>query len=245
MPPAAPRPTLRPPSAGDCAANLLAAYRDFATLEEHCARRGVEALEADLLFALALAEHDPALQSPIFHLLRMLQRESHTLRGWDATTQPDYFAQQWLKRALIEEDAAMQQQARRGAKAAPHADHELADRVRIASPGAHPDRGWFMGERGGGDAGRPPGGRPGPQDNTLKVWELRRGGAAHPEGHARRGHRGGGNAGRAACGLGVGCSTLKVWDLPTGPVHARERAYRMGDRGGGNAGRPPGGLGVE
>jgi hypothetical protein len=31
---------------------MLAAYRDFATLEEHCDRRGVEALEADLLAAL-------------------------------------------------------------------------------------------------------------------------------------------------------------------------------------------------
>ena len=93
-------PDATPAFRGECAANLLAAYRDFATLEEHCARRGVEALEADLLAALTLAEHDPALQSPISHLLRMLQRESHTLRGWDATTQPDYFAQQWLKRAV-------------------------------------------------------------------------------------------------------------------------------------------------
>jgi WD40 repeat protein len=41
-----------------CAAHLAAAYQDFATLEDHCARRGVDALQEDLIMGLELISVD-------------------------------------------------------------------------------------------------------------------------------------------------------------------------------------------
>jgi len=199
-----------------CAANLLAAYREFATLEEQCARRGVEALEADLLVALALAEHDPALQSSISHLLRMLQHESHALRRWEATTHPGYFAQQWLKRAFIEEDADMQQQVRRRIQTTPL----LAMNWLTAgtSPAlertltGHSDRVLAV-------AVTPDGRRAisASADRTLKVWDL----ATGAEQRTLTGH---GSVvlavavtpdGRRAISASAD-RTLKVWDVATG-----------------------------
>jgi WD40 repeat protein len=96
-----------------CAARLLAAYEEIATLEEHCARRGVDALEADLRVGLALLPPSPAsgggerhsdgagggLSSRLSALLRLLQREAHVLRDWEPGAHPAFFAQQVLKRA--------------------------------------------------------------------------------------------------------------------------------------------------
>jgi WD40 repeat protein len=94
-----------------CAARLLAAYEDVAVLEEHCARRGVDALEADLRAALALlpsrrprtvGSADGA-QERLSSLLRLLQREAHVLRDWDRGRQPARFGQQVYARALYTE----------------------------------------------------------------------------------------------------------------------------------------------
>ena len=89
-----------------CAANLARAYEDTATLEDHGARRGVDALQQDLSTGLELsadprsagAEDEVAtfLQS-LHHVLR---REAHNLRGWDREQRPAFFAQQVHMRAV-------------------------------------------------------------------------------------------------------------------------------------------------
>lgn len=48
-----------------CAANLLAAYRDFAALEDHCARRHPDEVDDDISAAEALAAQNPDLQSSL------------------------------------------------------------------------------------------------------------------------------------------------------------------------------------
>jgi hypothetical protein len=86
------------------AKRLLAAYQDVAVLEQQCAQRGIDALEQDLRSALDLLPVDretPDSRQALQKLLRMVQHESHMLRGWDQTQQPALFLQQWRKRALI------------------------------------------------------------------------------------------------------------------------------------------------
>ena len=90
-----------------CALNLLGAYQDVAELARQCAQRGVDALEADLNTALSLLPVAAAedLYRPLLRqLLRMLQHESHVLRGWNPAQQPAFFLQQWRKRALVGRD---------------------------------------------------------------------------------------------------------------------------------------------
>ena len=92
-----------------CALNLLGAYQDVTELERQCAERGVDALEADLQTALSLLPGDEdaqAFAAMLQQLLRMVQHESHTLRGWDQAQQPALFLQQWRKRALISQRPA-------------------------------------------------------------------------------------------------------------------------------------------
>ena len=87
-----------------CALNLLGAYQDVAEIERQCAQRGVDALEADLSTAMNLlptTEDTQPYRAMLQQLLRMLQHESHILRGWDPAAQPALFLQQWRKRALI------------------------------------------------------------------------------------------------------------------------------------------------
>ena len=74
-----------------CALNLLGAYQDVTELERQCAQRGVDALEADLQTALSLLPDDEDAQpfsAMLQQLLRMVQLESHILRGWNQVEQP-------------------------------------------------------------------------------------------------------------------------------------------------------------
>ncbi|MCB8966156.1 MAG: hypothetical protein H6660_04600 [Ardenticatenaceae bacterium] len=88
--------------AHQCAQRVAEAYEDFPTLERHCAQRGIDAMQEDLLVALDLAA--PASAAPdipqrLQTLLRLLQREVHNLRGWQPQAQPTHFAQQIAYRA--------------------------------------------------------------------------------------------------------------------------------------------------
>jgi WD40 repeat protein len=88
------------------AANLAAAYGEITTLEAHCARRGIDALQHDLITALGLLDQTSkvsedlrSLEADLHELLRLLQREAHNLRGWDPDEYPAFLAQQVAKRA--------------------------------------------------------------------------------------------------------------------------------------------------
>ncbi|MBN1487498.1 MAG: hypothetical protein JW981_07645, partial [Anaerolineae bacterium] len=106
------------------AGSLLGAYEDIGVLEEHCARRGVDAVQEDLVTALSLLPRDlPAIiqttvtqplmaqgapeqvatvnvEIALRALLRVLQREAHVLRDWDRAKLPAFFAQQLYNRAV-------------------------------------------------------------------------------------------------------------------------------------------------
>ena len=79
-----------------CAVNLATAYEDIPTLEDNCARRGVDALLNDLRSGLLLAPN----HSRLLALVRMLDREAHNLRGWDPEQWPAFFAQQVHNRSM-------------------------------------------------------------------------------------------------------------------------------------------------
>jgi WD40 repeat protein len=90
-----------------CAANLATAYEDIVTLEDHCAHRGIDALQEDFIIGLGLlpqisgiSEEFQSLENRLQSLLRLLQREAHTLRGWDRQWYPVAFAQQVHNRAV-------------------------------------------------------------------------------------------------------------------------------------------------
>src|SRR5262249_6064659 len=79
-----------------CAERLADAYGEFAALEEQAECRGIDAIQQDFLMALELCprdEHDEVL-GRLRRLFRILQREAHSLRGWDPSHQRALFAQQ-------------------------------------------------------------------------------------------------------------------------------------------------------
>jgi hypothetical protein len=90
-----------------CAAKLAAAYEDVTILEDHCARRGVDALQEDLITGLGLLPQasevfrdSRSLENRLQTLLRLLRREAHTLRGWNRELRPPFFLQQAHNRAV-------------------------------------------------------------------------------------------------------------------------------------------------
>ncbi len=86
-----------------CARRMVAAYEDYATLEEMARKHpGVTPLEADLLTALGFCPADSrSVQLRLQSLLRVLQRESHHLRAWDPIQAPAIFPQQIRNRAFL------------------------------------------------------------------------------------------------------------------------------------------------
>jgi WD40 repeat protein len=114
-----------------CAGRLIDTYEDFAVLEDHCIRRGILAIQEDLLTALDLISLSEAIQSPVFpsstftrlqNLLRLLQREMHTLYDWQPQRRPNFLLQQLNKRAAEMGLATLQQAAERvlGSKHIPY-----------------------------------------------------------------------------------------------------------------------------
>ena len=201
------------------AANLAAAYENIATLEDHCARRGIDALQQDLITALNLVSPNtqypvPALQT----LLRVLQRESHTLRGWDRQHRPAFLAQQLHNRAVglrlsgLAEAAAtrLAQQGEphlalrwRAGRESPALERTLAGHAgSVLAVAVTPDGRWAISAS---------------SDRTLKVWDL----ATGQEERTLAGHESlvrsvavTADGRRAISASDDG--TLIVWDLATG-----------------------------
>jgi len=172
-----------------CAVNLASAYEDVVILEDHCARRGVDALQEDLIAALDLVTPRPApipprphtqeqddVETRLYALLRLLQREAHNLRGWDRAQQPAFFAQQVYYRAagaglarlasgavarlgeLDQPHLVLCWRAGRGSPALVHTLVGHADQVRAVAVTADGRRAISASD-----------------DGTLKVWDLQTG----------------------------------------------------------------------
>jgi WD40 repeat protein len=84
-----------------CAENFARAYCRYPVLEEHATRRGVDAVQEDLITAAALCPDDRDPRPRLESLLRLVQRESHLLRdpGW--ARGPVFLAQQVHNRAVV------------------------------------------------------------------------------------------------------------------------------------------------
>jgi WD40 repeat protein len=230
------------------AANLAAVYGDIAVLEDHCARRGIDALQRDLLSALGLLPSPPStLHSPLSNLhplLRLLKREAHNLRGWDPDQRPAFFPQQVFKSAaaLALPELAAGAEARLARARAPYLRLDWQAGVQslalertltghddlVNAVAVTPD-----GRRAVSAAA----------DWTLRVWDLETGGElARLTGHERgflahpAGHEGGVLAVAVTPDVRRAVSasedqTLRVWDLETG----RQLAYLTGHEGRVNA----------
>jgi len=207
-----------------CATNLARAYEDTATLEDHGAHRGVDALQEDLSTGLELCVYShpsevggevAAFLQSLHHVLR---REAHNLRGWDREQRPAFFAQQVHMRAVdlgfnhlvgsTEVRLAGMGQPYlalcwRAGRESPALMRTLAghkDRVRAVA--VTPDGRYTISAS---------------NDRTLKVWELETG----REVRTLAGHENWVNAvavtldGRYAISASDD-RTLKVWELETG-----------------------------
>jgi WD40 repeat protein len=214
-----------------CAANLAAAYEDVAVLEDHCARRGIDALQGDLLTALNLLLAEPGAPgeepgTEVRNLLRLVQREAHNLRDWEPGQRPSFFAQQVHYRAASLEFV-----------------HLAADAAAYLAEQAIPFLQWQWGaiwespalertltghEDGVRAVALTPDGRRAvsPSDRTLRVWDLATGEALA----TLRGHEGEvwGVAltpdGRRAVSASAD-RMLKVWDLASGEEVATLRGH--------------------
>ena len=205
----------------ECGARLIVAYDDLAVLEGQCARRGIDAVEGDLLAGVGLlgaAGNSGAIDAAAVLLLRAVRQESHTLRGWDVRQEPALFREQWLKRMQLLGETAWTNRARTFLRALPCSHLEVT---------------WTSGQSGtslvrtlSGHTGAvwavtvTPDGRyavSGSRDNTVRVWDLASGETVR----IFSGHTGRVGAvavtpdGRHAVS-GSGDGTVLMWDLASG-----------------------------
>ena len=83
-----------------CARNVVQALEDFAALEDAVQLGGVEGLEKSLETAAEFAEGGgEGLREPLLEGLRLLRREAHHLRDWNAKEDPGWFAGRVMFRA--------------------------------------------------------------------------------------------------------------------------------------------------
>ena len=96
----------------DCARRVARAFENFANLEDTTRTDGVDGVQQTLTTVLdfiAGGEDEPA--ETLHAMLRVVRRESHRLREWDAGRQPNYFAQQVLFRAATLGETALADRA--------------------------------------------------------------------------------------------------------------------------------------
>jgi WD40 repeat protein len=203
-----------------CAANLADAYDQFVILQDQCARRGVDALQGDLLAALDLlpAKLQDSIEDTrdrLQGILRLLQRESHNLRGWVPGQHPGFFAQQvhYRAHALNLTRLATGAAAHLKERAIPF----LTQQWRAGSESLALERTLIGHEGPVGAVALMPDGRRAvsiSKDRTLRVWDLDIG----QELAALRGHEAWVRAvavtpdGQRAVSVHAD-GTLKVWDL--------------------------------
>ena len=205
-----------------CASNLARAYEDIATLEDHCARRGVDALQEDVSTGLGLYAYSPEVgdESATFlqSLHHLLRREAHTLRGWNREERPAFFAQQVHNRAVALGFSHLVDSAEAWAAGMGQPYLALCWRVGRESPalvrtlaGHESSVNAVAVIRDGRTA------ISASADRTLKVWELETG----REVRTLAGHKDSVHAvavtrdGRYAISASTD-RTLKVWELETG-----------------------------
>ena len=127
----------KPDWTGTCATarkRLIDTLENVETLEDHCARRGVEAVVQDLGAALALqgGSHAAPYAARTQSLLRVLQREHRVLRNWQPAAQPAFLAQQLAKRAHEAGLTALARRARARVERLKAAHVSLAWRTGVA-----------------------------------------------------------------------------------------------------------------
>jgi WD40 repeat protein len=217
--------------------SLAGTCEDIIWLEDQCAERGVDAVQADLAAALDLladecaeAEGRQEAEKRLRGLLRLVQLESHLLRDWQREASPGLLAQRIQYRAMMLEmhDMAEWAAARREAHDGPW----LMLRWRVG-PGIVGLERTLAGHDGPvtGVAVTPDGRRAisSSEDGRLKVWDL----ASGREELRIAAHLYGVQAvaiaadGRWAVSGGV-YDPLEVWELATGRrVRTLEGANRL------------------
>ena len=205
----------------ECGARLIVAYEDLAVLEGQCARRGIDAVEQDLLTGLQLLG-DAGASGPICAaaalLLRAVRQESHTLRGWDAEQEPALFREQWLKRTMLLSEDKWADRARSFLKALPCAHLEVAwttaqsETSLVRTLNGHTGAVWAVAVTPDGRQVVSSSG-----DMTLRIWDLGSGAIVRTLGE----HSDTVTAvavtpdGRQVVS-GSGGGTLRVWDCASG-----------------------------
>jgi WD40 repeat protein len=202
-----------------CAQRVADSFERYVTLEDHARRRGINAIQEDLILALDLCPPDADdLHARLRRLLRVLQREAHNLRGWDPSTQPALFAQQIHNRAVALGLEILQAEARQALSAARQPHAMLNWRASCESPlmvrTLNTADAWVIA------IAMAPDGRHavlGTVDQTLTVWDLRTGQLLRTS----AGHKGRVNALTVAPdGLSIISAstdrTLKIWEFSTG-----------------------------
>jgi WD40 repeat protein len=76
------------------AGNVESALEAFPQLQQQVAARGITAVLTDVRVGLTLAGQSAELRSYLQALEQVLDREAHTLRAWDPSKTPAFFAQQ-------------------------------------------------------------------------------------------------------------------------------------------------------
>ena len=211
-----------------CAQRLWTAYTQIDKVAHQCAQRGIDAVEQDVLAALALLSDErqagsapepdaETAKTGLAMLLRFLQHETHTLRAWQADKDPLRFWQQWRKRALIERQPV-------------HA--EAAHQRIVAQPAAYLDIKWLISQESTSLrrtlAGHlstvrfvtvSPDGRRAvsvSRDAAAIVWDLEKGGILHPlAGHEDWVRTAAMTPDGRLAITGSKDLTLKVWDVET------------------------------
>jgi len=204
-----------------CLDRASTSFEHFPTLEAQNLRRGIDALQEDLIAILELCPPSASdLHARLQSLLGLLQREAHNLRVNDEGSGRTPFAQQVRNRALLLGIRALQFTAekRLTALARPHfrlcwmASRESPSLIRTLT--GHRD--WVSG------VAVSPDGRhalSGSEDRTLKIWDLRTGQLLR----SLAGHQAGINAvamspDKRWALSASGDRTLKLWEVESGRI---------------------------
>jgi WD40 repeat protein len=217
--------------AAACADRLSETLWDMGRLHREVAARGIDAVLGDLRLGAALAGAGGREQCD--RLSRPLDRETHSLRGWDPTEQPSFFLQQLRNQCFEMGIEAVQQRAE--VKLEEQRWPYLRERIRTS----HASEALVRTLEGHTNAvfgvAITPDGRlavSASHDHTLKVWDLATGQEVHTlQGHTDEVH---GVAVTPDGRIVVSTSydrTLKVWDLATGHAVHTLRGHTAGVQG--------------